>query len=1005
MRQIVTVSRYAVEGAALVAVCPIVAGIAIAGGALPTVAVFGLLAMTVGIYIGLRHPLWFYWALAVALGALPFGYFPGVHLPLTFGLGLAVLLAALVHPTERTRLSKLEAAIIGFVLASTLSLAVTAHTMTDISEFAKWTVSTMMVVALLRLSRANLATFGRIYVYASAAAAVFALVVIAADREGQFIRYLKIVGYGREEDSTRFVYSATGTTARLSGTFIDPNTAGIGLLVALVVCAVLVRGWLRPVLAALFVCAILLTLSRAAIFSVLCGVMLVLLFHTMRSRDRQLIVGAVGLAVMLALAAPQVRRRVFSSFGDNDAGSTAREDALANYSHQMAGHWWFGLGWGRPEFKDPSKAFAVNHVANAPLLTVYRGGVITGLFFVAVLVIGCLMAYRALRSESTSSAFLGGVFISFCVIALQLDFPTVTIPSVAMMSSVLLVFLTYVDTYVDKLGDAARLTVQREPDTPTRPRSWARQGCSACVKYQRPVVGRNMSESPPRRTRRTIIAVVLAAIIGLVAATLMMVVLPKLKPRTITVTDTASINPVPTTIGVADGGDVLGLAAADLNRTLDSVVTAGSRTLRIPIPWSTVEPIQGQQNWSSIDAIVNAAVGRSMSILGVVAFTPRWAQAPGGNGISGQPAQPAQFGNYAKSVAQRYNGKISAYEIWNEPNSSLFFSPSPNPSAYTSLLKAAYPQIKSVSSSITVIGGVVGSVVDSGSTMNPVTFVTQMYSADAKNFFDALSFHAYQYGLPLSAGMSVANSPVQQLMQMRQLMLSNGDEAKKIWASEYGQPTSIGGEGRQQQYITDFVTKWQEMPYTGPIMIYRTRDKNANSSDPEDTFGLFRTDWMPKQAQHALQWLIANGVPKSAEFQRFSTVTDASHGTVLSPVYRATQTVWAQRRTVNTLYETPSGLIASPNPVADKAQPFGVVPKTPFANGWQDFDTPYGLRIFYSQQTGAHAVGGGIAGAWTPKLGLALTDELPTSGGGIYVNFQHGKITWTPWQGVVVTYN
>ena len=182
-----------------------------------------------------------------------------------------------------------------------------------------------------------------------------------------------------------------------------------------------------------------------------------------------MIVGPAALAVIAALAVPQVRERVFS-FGSSDAGWVARGEALANYPKQMAGHWLFGLGWGRPEFKDPAKAFEVNYVANAPLLTVYRGGVISGLLFVVMLVVGCVVAYRALRSDRTSSAFLGAVFISCCVIAFQLDFPTVTIAPVTMMLSVFLAFLTYIGTYGDRTDKPARGAMQYQPRSLIRAR-------------------------------------------------------------------------------------------------------------------------------------------------------------------------------------------------------------------------------------------------------------------------------------------------------------------------------------------------------------------------------------------------------------------------------------------------------------------------------------------------------------------------------------------------------
>lgn len=186
-------------------------------------------------------------------------------------------------------------------------------------------------------------------------------------------------------------------------------------------------------------------------------------------------------------------------------------------------------------------------------------------------------------------------------------------------------------------------------------------------------------------------------------------------------------------------------------------------------------------------------------------------------------------------------------------------------------------------------------------------------------------------------------------------------------------------------------------------MIHTTRDRNTGSTDPEDVFGVYRTDWSAKPSQQVISDAATAGIPKTAEFQRFSAITEPSYGEVLSPVYRATPAVWAQARTESTLYETPTGIIASPNAVADKARQYGVVPKTAFANGYQDMDSPSGMRVWWSAATGAFAVGGGIVEAWTPRLGLALSDEV-RDGWGVRVTFEHGYITWQPWVGAKAFY-
>ncbi len=435
-----------ITGSAIVVVCPIVAALTVMGGPYPMLAVAGIVVLIVGVYVGLRHPLWTFWGLAAVLGGLPFGYFPGVHVPLYLPFAAGALLAAIVHPTERRSFHPLETAVLLLVVTSAFSVIFTARTTTDVAEYIKWTIASLLVIALLRLSRENMARFGRIFVYATTANALFGIAIVTADPNHKFIKIFSIFGYDREETG-RFVFSNKGESrfTRLGGTWVDPNGAGIAFGVALVLCIILLRGKMRAACTAILSVAILLTLSRAAIFSVLVGLLLVLLFHTMRSRDRQIALGGIGLVVVGSLLTPFIRKRIFTSFGSDDTGASARGDALTAWPHQMSGHWLFGLGWGRPEFKNGAYSFKLNIVANAPLIAAYRAGIIVGLVFVAVLVIGCVVSYRALRSDSLPWAIYGGVFIGFTFVALQLDHPVVDIPQTTLTYSVFLAFLVHVD--------------------------------------------------------------------------------------------------------------------------------------------------------------------------------------------------------------------------------------------------------------------------------------------------------------------------------------------------------------------------------------------------------------------------------------------------------------------------------------------------------------------------------------------------------------------------------
>lgn len=314
----------------------------------------------------------------------------------------------------------------------------------------------------------------------------------------------------------------------------------------------------------------------------------------------------------------------------------------------------------------------------------------------------------------------------------------------------------------------------------------------------------------------------------------------------------AAINTSPTTLGVADSA-LYNLSEAEVNKTLDELQALGVHDVRIAVPWAYVQQNNAQTyDWAKLDSIVNSATMRDMGVLGVISATPAWA----GPILNGHP-DPEDFAAFTSAVATRYSGKISAYELWNEPNGVTFYSPV-SPEDYTDLLKAAYPAIKTADPDAIVIGGVLGAVrTIPGITMSAPTFIQRMYAAGAHGYFDALSYHPYHYTTPFSQGTD-PDSPLEQVAVIRALMTANGDGARQVWATEYGLPTSSVSEAQQAAYIHDFVASWQNVDGAGPIFIYTTRDSDTGSFDDETNFGLFETDWTKKLAAETVADLITD---------------------------------------------------------------------------------------------------------------------------------------------------
>ncbi|WP_304114921.1 cellulase family glycosylhydrolase [Mycolicibacterium bacteremicum] len=329
----------------------------------------------------------------------------------------------------------------------------------------------------------------------------------------------------------------------------------------------------------------------------------------------------------------------------------------------------------------------------------------------------------------------------------------------------------------------------------------------------------------------------------------------------------AAIDTSPNAVGIAES-ELYFMTPEEVDVALDTMQSLGVTQVRIFVPWRAVEPAPGVYNWTEVDKVVDAAYERGIAVLGAVTSTPTWASDVQDSAY-GAPRNPEDFGSFMGALAERYGAgegdpetaRISAYEIWNEPQSFVFWNPRPDPAAYTELLKAGYTAVKEVDPTGTVVGGVVTAGLSwGGVNINPVEFVQTMYESGAAGYFDALSYHPYNYDWKFGDGFGNEISAVGQLQAMQALMEQYGDGDKEVWTSEYGLPTSYVSEAQQAEFIGDFLDTWSELDGVGPQFIYSLVDRNSASTEVEDTWGLFRDDYTPKQAAAVVQaWIAENG--------------------------------------------------------------------------------------------------------------------------------------------------
>jgi hypothetical protein len=287
--------------------------------------------------------------------------------------------------------------------------------------------------------------------------------------------------------------------------------------------------------------------------------------------------------------------------------------------------------------------------------------------------------------------------------------------------------------------------------------------------------------------------------------------------------------PGPPLGGVNATGITFGTPLARVNQEIGWAHSLHARTIRVEIPWSTLEPTQGQIDPRALaftDNLVNQASAAGIKVIALAMWTPCWASsAPAsllnkckanktGKAQAWAPLVPGDYGSFVAFLAAHYGPKLAAIEVWNEPDqANEDYLAGPNKAQhYAEILRAAYPAIKLADPGMTVLGG---SFVGSNGA-----FLRALYAAGIKGYYDGLSVHFY-------------NLVLASLRYVHEVQVTNGDN-KPLWLNEFGWSSCWPRQRIQQEQ--GCVTKQAQ----------GTNLKNVFRS-------LARTPWVAAETVYALQ--------------------------------------------------------------------------------------------------------------------------------------------------------
>lgn len=318
---------------------------------------------------------------------------------------------------------------------------------------------------------------------------------------------------------------------------------------------------------------------------------------------------------------------------------------------------------------------------------------------------------------------------------------------------------------------------------------------------------------------------------------------------------------------------------------IDTVVDLGMGWYKQQVSWAEIEPVKGQYAWAQLDALVEAADEAGIKLLFSIIDAPLWTH-PDSEGRT-PPEDVQDMAAFAGALAERYRGRVQAYEIWPEQNLKYGWEAAPlNGAAYVELLRAAFHALKAADpDALVVSGGPTPTGINDGVwAVDNLVYLQQMYDAGLQDVCDIVGVHAPGYANPPDVYYQGGDFDSTRMyddhrsfffrntvVDMYMVMAANGDGNKRIWITEFGWGTVDGlgmaapqgydftadiDEQQQADYIVAAYAWAAQQGYVGGAFLY-TVDVSPARSDAGLLYSITRPDGTPRPAYTAIQDMLA----------------------------------------------------------------------------------------------------------------------------------------------------
>jgi hypothetical protein len=307
----------------------------------------------------------------------------------------------------------------------------------------------------------------------------------------------------------------------------------------------------------------------------------------------------------------------------------------------------------------------------------------------------------------------------------------------------------------------------------------------------------------------------------------------------------------------------------------------GVGSIRTPIGWSVVQPVQGGSfDWSGVDTVIRGAVAARLDVLPFVSGAPTWA-VPIDKRFNSPKTLPVNtaiqrsgWKNFVRQAVLRYgpNGSfwaenpelpqrpIRTWQVWNEENFEYFVA-RPNPAEYGKLLKLSYSAIKGVDRGAKILlGGMFAAPREAQFNSKPPLayfasdFLDRLYKTTpgVKSKFDGIALHPYT---------TTYKRLPRYIRESLDVLKAHHDAGKELWLTEMGwsskKPTpdnsfAKGRQGQAAQLKGAFrLLRENRLKWHLQRVYWFSVDDQENSCNFCDGSGLFGEGFAPKPSWFA----------------------------------------------------------------------------------------------------------------------------------------------------------